>query len=419
MMFDQNMLIKLLKIPNIKIIKTELTYEDKILIHVETDYETIHCRKCGKETEKYHGLAREIQLRHFPILDHPVFIIIKPKRGKCSHCDGNPTTNQKLDWYDYKQRHTKAYENYILRCLINSTVIDVSLKEQIGYDEVNGILTRNVETKVDWKGVTKIGALGIDEIAIKKGYKDYFTIITSHTEKQNSILKVLPGKEKVTVKAFFNTIPRRLRKTIIAVCSDLYEGYINAAKEVFKKTIPIVADRFHVANKYRECLIKLRISELKRLKVKLPENQYKTLKESISILKRNNECMSDQDLKKLDPLFKLSPDLKRAFKLCRKLTSVFNSKVPKRSASKKINTWISDVKTSGLKCFDKFLNTINEHKNEILNYFKARQNSGFVEGLNNKIKVIKRRCYGIFETDTLFQRLFLDLSGYRFLLHQC
>jgi transposase len=47
------------------------------------------------------------------------------------------------------------------------------------------------------------------------------------------------------------------------------------------------------------------------------------------------------------------------------------------------------------------------------NYFLQRHNSGFVEGLNNKIKVLKRRCYGIFNLGHLFQRLFLDLEGYR------
>jgi transposase len=50
---------------------------------------------------------------------------------------------------------------------------------------------------------------------------------------------------------------------------------------------------------------------------------------------------------------------------------------------------------------------------EIANYFLARLNSGFVEGLNNKIKTIKRRCYGIFNTSHLFQRIFLDLEGYQ------
>jgi len=52
--------------------------------------------------------------------------------------------------------------------------------------------------------------------------------------------------------------------------------------------------------------------------------------------------------------------------------------------------------------------------NEILNYFNDRYTSGFVEGLNNKIKVIKRRCYGILDIGHWFQRIYLDLEGYSF-----
>ena len=64
-------------------------------------------------------------------------------------------------------------------------------------------------------------------------------------------------------------------------------------------------------------------------------------------------------------------------------------------------------------CFDGFLTTVANWREEITNYFLQRQNSGFVEGLNNKLKVLKRRCYGLDSVKTLFQRLRLDLEGYR------
>ncbi|RKZ89525.1 MAG: hypothetical protein DRR19_11445 [Candidatus Parabeggiatoa sp. nov. 1] len=65
-------------------------------------------------------------------------------------------------------------------------------------------------------------------------------------------------------------IPKRLRKTIVAVCSDMYEGFINAVKEVLK-FVPIVVDRFHVSKLYRKGLDELRKSEMKRLKKELSE----------------------------------------------------------------------------------------------------------------------------------------------------
>ncbi|MCJ7702710.1 MAG: transposase [Anaerolineales bacterium] len=57
--------------------------------------------------------------------------------------------------------------------------------------------------------------------------------------------------------------------------------------------------------------------------------------------------------------------------------------------------------------------TLENHMDEISNYFINRDSSGFVEGFNNKIKVLKRRCYGIFNIQHLFQRIYLDLEGYR------
>ena len=71
------------------------------------------------------------------------------------------------------------------------------------------------------------------------------------------------------------------------------------------------------------------------------------------------------------------------------------------------------VRKSGLTCFDKFLNTLTHWFDEITNYFINRLSSGFVEGFNNKVKVLKRRCYGILNSRHLFQRLWLDLNGYR------
>jgi transposase len=72
---------------------------------------------------------------------------------------------------------------------------------------------------------------------------------------------------------------------------------------------------------------------------------------------------------------------------------------------------MEEVKQSGLKCFDKFLGTLENWMDEITNYFISRLSSGWVEGLNNKIKVLKRRCYGLSNIGNLFRRISLDLQG--------
>ena len=101
-----------------------------------------------------------------------------------------------------------------------------------------------------------------------------------------------------------------------------------------------------------------------------------------------------------------------AYSLAIQLTQTFNTHLSKEAAIIKLNEWILLVSKSKLVCFNKFIKTLKKWKNEIANYFVNRHTSAFVEGLNNKIKVLKRRCYGIYDLKHFFQRLFLDLSGY-------
>jgi transposase len=196
------------------------------------------------------------------------------------------------------------------------------------------------------------------------------------------------------------------------VCSDLYEGYINAAKEVFGANVIIVVDRFHIAKLYRNGLDELRKKELKRLRKELSKEEYKKLKGAMWILRKDIEGLTVEDLEVLKWLFKCSPILELAYKLCNELTGIFEGDYSKSEAKRKINRWKKRVIKSGLSCFNRFLLTLDKWMDGITNYFINRQTSGFVEGFNNKIKVIKWRCYGILNVKHLFRRIHLDLEGY-------
>ena len=74
--------------------------------------------------------------------------------------------------------------------------------------------------------------------------------------------------------------------------------------------------------------------------------------------------------------------------------------------------WIKKVEASEVKCLNTFVKTLTKYKEYICNYFIRRETSGWVEGINNKVKVIKRRCYGISNVKHFFQRIFLDFQGY-------
>ena len=244
--------VELLKLPNIVIKEMLVDKGSRIILLVESLEEGTLCYKCGREVEAFHGHGEEIVLRHLPLTGNETFIRIEPKRYHCKDCEA--VTTQKLSWYPPRCSHTKAYEDPILLQLINSTVSDVCIKEQFGYEAVMGIIERRLEVEIDWSQVERLDTIGIDEITLKKGHQDYVTIVTGRIEGKLLILVLLKDKAKATVKAFLKSIPKRIRRQVKAVCSDRYEGFINAVKEVFSKKVKIVVDRFHVAKLYRGCV---------------------------------------------------------------------------------------------------------------------------------------------------------------------
>lgn len=400
-----------LGIADVKIEKVETTKQGDFIIAVRSAVGEATCHKCGKTISKFHGYDKAIILRHLSILGKETYIKMLPKRYQCDDCNGS-TTTQTLPWYNSKSRQTKAYEEYILLSLINSAVSDVSLKENLGYFTITGIIDRYIGTQVNWNEIHRLDVIGLDEISLKKGHQDFVTIATGRIGAKTVILAVLENRLKATVKEFLSSIPKRLHKTLKAVCSDMYDGFINAAKEVFPKKVMIIIDRFHVAKSYRNELEKLRKKEMKRLKKELSEAKCKELKGVMWSLRKKKENLTREEGQTLQKLFQYAPTLKLAYELCWELTDIFEEPISKSKAKRKIKQWKKTIEKNRLNCFDRFLSTLDNHMEEIANYFHDRYNSGFVEGLNNKIKVIKRRCYGILNTGHLFQRIYLDIEGY-------
>ncbi len=172
-------------------------------------------------------------------------------------------------------------------------------------------------------------------------------------------------------------------------------------------------DRFHVAKLYRKGLDTLRKQELKRLKEDLSEEQYSELKGVMWVLRKKKAKLTKEDKVLLRKLFNYSPSLETAYQLQNDLTTIFEMNISRSGGKRRVKNWMSRVKESGIHCYQKFIATLDFYLEEIVNYFVNRHSSGFVEGLNNKIKVIKRRCYGILNAEHLFQRIFLDISGRR------
>ena len=402
-----------LDIPDVRVLQTSLNERGEIIITIESTKAGTQCRKCGKQITKLHGRDEWVTIRHLPAFGRPTYLRYRPNRYQCQDCEGQATTTQRLEWHDANSPHSFSYDNHILLQLVNSTVEDVSIKEGLSYESMAGTMERRIEARVDWSGLVEIKTLGLDEIALKKGHRDYVTLVTGRlSDGKIIILGILSGHEKAEVIDFLRSIPLRIIQSIQTVCCDLWEAYTEAARAELPSA-RIVADRFHVAKHYRHAADQIRKQELHRLKKELPEEEYQKLNGSFRAFRKNAKDLNKEERKILRRFFEYSASAKQAYSLREQLTAIFNMNLSKGQAQSKILHWIQKVQKSGLPCFDDFLKLLNTWWEEITNYFIQRENSGFVEGFNNKVKVLKRRCYGIFNLKHLFQRIYLDLHGYR------
>ena len=406
-----------LNLPDVRVLSTHRIESGHWLIRIESTLDGTQCRRCGREIRDLHGLDAVVRLRHLPLFDVPVFSEIRPKRYRCPFCAGTPTTTQRCEWYAPRSPNTKAYEQWALRLLINTTVADAARKLGVLEETIDGILDRWIACAVDWAPWERLGVLGLDEIALKRGHRDFVTLVTVPVEEGGvEIVAVLADRKKETVAAFLRAIPERLRHTVERACTDMYEGFVNAIKE----EIPwaeVVIDRFHVARAYRDCADTVRKRELKRLKHALPKAEYAEITGAMWPFRKRPEALKPEEGDLLARLFTYSPKIEVAYHLREDLTDLFDRDYTKAGAKCAIRAWCKRVRQSGLTEFERFLGTIDRWLDEITNYFQGRQTSGFVEGFNNRVKVLTRRCYGMFKVGRLFQRLTLDLHGYQLFGH--
>lgn len=401
-----------LDLPDVQVLEVSKTEEGDWLIRIESTLKDTKCRKCGRKLTQFHGFDQPIRLRHLPVFEQPVYVELRPKRYQCRSCKGQPTTTQRLSWHELRSPNTKSYEKWLLRLGVNSTVVDIAHKVGITEETVTGILDRGVTKKVDWSNFERLEILGIDEIALKRGHRDYVVLITTPLKEQGvEVLAVLPDRKKETVVKFFASIPFRLRNTIKRVCTDMYLGFVNAAKEQLPRA-HIVIDRFHVARAYRNCADRVRRVELKLLKQQLSKKEYAQIKGAMWAFRKSPQQLKDEEWELLQRLFTYSPKMKEAYILREELTEIFDRLYDPKGAKCAIRAWCKRVRSCQISQFTSFLNTIETWLEPIANYFWERLTSSFVEGFNNRVKVLKRRCYGIFDVGHLFQRLTLDIHGY-------
>jgi transposase len=130
-----------LDLPDVNVIEVKIE-KNRLRISVESHIKGTRCGRCGRVIDKLHETGAWIEVRDLPVLGQEVVIRYRPKRYRCPYCEGGPTTTQVLSWHVPPSPFTRAYEDYLLKALVHSTVQDVSQQEGLGYDAVLGVMQR-------------------------------------------------------------------------------------------------------------------------------------------------------------------------------------------------------------------------------------------------------------------------------------
>jgi len=410
-----------LNLDSIKVKRAAIDSNGDYHIYVSCTANSTLCHKCGKKITKSHGQCDESIIEHLPILDQRVFIHVKWPRFKCYECDSNnSTTSFRPKWVNKTGNKTKKYEKYCLKFLINSTIKDVSEKLNTTEDVIEGIVNRNIKTSINWNEA-RITIMGLDEIALRKGHSHYLTIVSDHSDnKKVKILGVVDGNSKDDILPFLQSIPKDILLSLRGITIDMGASYFSALKEViddvdkFNRIVTI--DRFHVAKLVGDKVDKERKKVVKQLKIEFEndDDKLESIKGTMWPFRHHRDDLSEEENDKLEKLFELAPSLEECYDLREELYEIFELKgISKEEAKEKIDDWCEKAnlfKTKGFNPFTSFIKTYRNFEENILNYFTDRISSGPVEGLNNKIKVIKRRGFGFRNIANFAKRLFLDIN---------
>jgi transposase len=236
----------------------------------------------------------------------------------------------------------------------------------------------------------------VDEFALRKGHH-YMTVVMDLESGQ--ILHAQEGKDAQALIPFLEKLKRK-KVPLSAIAMDMSPAYLQAVRQVFPE-VDIVHDPYHVVS-----LVNKAIDETRRdIARELNDQDKQVIKGSRFLLLRGLESLKPHSLYKLMELMEVNEPLYAAYLLKEDLRT-FWSQPNEQSGAVFLEAWITQASSFNLPHFSKLAETLQRHRPELLSYFRHRISTGPLEGLNNKIKVLKRQAYGFRDQFYFKLRLF-------------
>lgn len=223
------------------------------------------------------------------------------------------------------------------------------------------------------------------------------------------VLDVLKSREKQVIRAYLaRGRMAGLLAQVVEVTTDMWEGYVQAVREVFGEGVRVTIDRFHVMKNFQDHVTAAR-REIQR---QLPREEAKALKGTRWLWLTNAENLTEQEQAELAVLGEQFPLLGRLRQQRERLRLLFEDREIDTAAAgmKYLRAWMQEARALGVKALDSFCTTLDHWLEKIANYFVKRASNGRVEGFNSGLRSILRRAFGMLNFEHFRLRV-LDRFG--------
>ena len=319
-----------------------------------------------------------------PIGGKKIIVRMKVQRYKCKDCDYDQQEN--IPFATGSNSYTHRFARHVVDLLRSMTIKDVASRLDISWDTVKEIHSHYLDQHYSPPSLDGVECIGIDEFAVKKGHV-YKTIVVDLMS--GRILYVGEGKGIDALEGFWKKVKRK-KISIKYVATDLSAAFIASVLENCPNAIHVF-DHFHVVK-----LMNDKLDDIRRMQYSMEKdiNKRKVLKGTRYLLLGNGADIYDEKYKtRLENALAMNEPLSKAYYLKEQLREIW-TQVHKDDAEKVLMDWVEQAKNSKIPQLQKMAMTMMAYKRGILAWYDCHISTGKVEGINNKIKVMKRNAYG-------------------------
>ena len=354
------------------------------------------CDGCGQEASGLHEVVMR-RIRDLPILDAETWLVVPRRRVLCPRC--GPKL-ERLPWLGRYSRVTRRLAESVARLCRHLSIKRVAEFFALHWNTVKAIDKQYLKEKLGPVELSGVSVIAMDEFAIQKGHR-YATVIVDPTVKR--VLWIGRGRGRADIRPFFKLLGKKGRKRLKAVVMDMSSAYENEVRVQCPKA-EVVFDLFHVVAKYgREVVDRVRVDEANRLKQDKPAR--KVVKSAKWLLLRNRDTLkTDEDHVRLDELLAANQALMCVYLLKDDLKELWTHR-KKSDAKAAWQNWFDRAMESGVKPLVDFARKLTPYLPGILAHADWPLHTSLLEGINNKIKVIKRMAYGFRDDEYFFLKI--------------